>query len=233
MKKINPLICGLWDGCAIWLQWDSLDPGVQEYDLRIRYRKTESEAWTNWMLVIPRQGRKSHWAVVPTWKEGWQAQAQVRVSAGSIKPTSDLRPPTSDSPAPDSSDHWETASEVTFTQCTALFEFTTLKHPQHFEKETTFSSQVDGLPCTYMLLEPIEVLPGNPVRVLMAAMGASGYFQLDYPGHFDLKPSFGLRIQNVDASEEDVITTGRDFTEIRPKPAHDPVSMVISAPKSY
>lgn len=210
--SLNPKTCGKWDGCGLWVEWDPVDRDrIAKYDLEIRYRLSGKEWPEEWMRVIPRQGRASHWAVIPTWKESYECQARVRTEGG----------------------EWEIAQEVTFARCTALFEFSTTKYEQHYQPGTKFHSQVDAAACTYLLLEEIEVKPGAPVRVRLEADGESGYFQLDYPGHFDLKPSFGVRIQNVEPSQEDVTATGRDYTKIEAKEVHGPIHMVVSSPKRF
>lgn len=209
--RIAPQICGKWDGCAVWLQWSPADPaGETEYQLELRYRRKEEDAWNEWMRVIPRQGVKSHWAVVPTWKEGWQCEARVR-------------------PLPSEGDSgWEYAVEVTFTKCTCEFEISSAKYPQHFDKGTIFSSQVDAAAASYELLEEIEVAAGGSVRTRMKSTGSSGYHQLDYPKHFEIKPSLGCEIYNTAPSTDDVTPTGRMFTEIAPNPIDGPLVIAVA-----
>jgi hypothetical protein len=212
---LEPLICGEWDGCGVWLQWNPADQEAKtDYEINLRYRKHPRLPWTDWITIVPRQGTKSHWAVIPTWKEGWQAQARVRVQG-----------------APD--DGWEIAQEVTFSKCSALFEFKTDKHDQHFQAGTPFHCQVDAAACAYILKEEIEVKAGQVIRTRMEALGHSGYFQLDHPRHFELKPSFGLTIWNVEPSENDVAPTGRDVTDIKAKPIPDPMMMTVGKPDRF
>lgn len=217
--NLQPMICGEWDGCAVWLQWSAAnqDPAVEtKYDVRLRFRRNELEAWTAWLKVKPRQGPKSTWAVIPVWREGWQCEAQVRVTEPART-------------AADEEQGWETATEVTFQRCTALFEFASAKYDRHFAKGTTFHAQVDAAACVYELLEEIEVKPPFVVRSRMKAIGSSGYFQLDHENHFDINPSLGVRVRNVLPSEEDVSGTGRNFTIVKPKPQVD-IVMAVGAP---
>jgi hypothetical protein len=216
---LNPLLCGKWDGCSVWLQWEQPVGDPIAYELQIRLRLPNAPWLENWMTVIPLQGEKSHWAVVPTWKEGWECQARVRIK----------RAESENAPA----ECWETASEVTFRRCSALFEFKTEKYDQHFLKNAVFNSQVDAAPCSYMLTEEIEVKPGAPVSTRMESIGSSGYHQLDYAGHFELRPTFGLVITNTEPSHDDVEPTGRDFTLIEAKPQDGPVAMVVTPPRTY
>lgn len=213
--RLSPLICGLWDGCGVWLQWTPIEPERKtDYDVQLRLRKDLDSPWGDWMSIVPRQGRKSHWAVIPTWREGWICEARVRVSQ-------------------DQYGLWESASEVTFNKCTALFEFASDKYDQHFHAGDKFHCQVDAAACAYELKEEIEVKADEKVQARMEALGSSGYFQLDYPGHFEIKPSLGLRIYNVEPSQEDVTPTGRDFTEIKSKKSADMITMAVGTPNRF
>jgi hypothetical protein len=76
--KLNPFICGKWDGCGLWLQWSPAPEA--KYELQIRFRAKESDSWGPWVTTVPPQGPKSTWAVIPDLeREGWHAQARVRV----------------------------------------------------------------------------------------------------------------------------------------------------------
>jgi hypothetical protein len=216
--KLDPFICGNWDGSGLWLQWSAV-PGA-EYELQIRFRAKESDAWGSWVATVPPQGPHSTWGVIPTWKEGWHAQARVRVK-----------------PFPDVAEEgvsfdWESASEVTFGFCSALFEILSEKYDQHFVAGTMFHAQVDAAACCYQAREEIFVKAGESARVKLFATGASGYFQLDHPNHFDVRPTFGVRVRNVEASVEDIAPTGRDFTIIEAK-APDVVTMTVTPAASF
>jgi hypothetical protein len=211
--KLDPMICGEWDGCAAWLQWSAAGEGAK-YDVRVRFRKAEDQPWTKWLKVVPRQGKTSTWAVIPLWRQDYFCEAQVRVSG----------------PATDEEQGWETAAEVTFKRCTALFEFSSTKYDQHFKIGNTFHAQVDAAACVYELTEELEIRAGEAVTSKMRAVGASGYFQLDYPGHFDIRPSFGFRVRNLEPSDEDVERTGRMFTVLKAKERMD-VVMAVGAPE--
>jgi hypothetical protein len=209
---LNPMICGLWDGSGLWAQWTPIDEATQ-YELQVRYRAKADDAWGQWLDTVPPQGPQSAWGVIPTWKEGWQCQARVRAVGAS-------------------EEDWELATEVTFRCCSALFEISSEKYDQHFVAGTLFHAQVDLAACAYETREEILVRAGESVRVRLYATGASGYFQLDRPDHFDVRPTFGVRVRNVEPSVEDVEPTGRDFTVIEPKPA-EMVTMTVTPAVSF
>jgi hypothetical protein len=207
--KLDPFICGKWDGSGLWLQWSAV-PGA-EYELQIRFRAKESDAWGAWVTTVPPQGPHSTWGVIPTWKEGWHAQARVRVAGDA---------------------NWELASEVTFGFCSALFEILSEKYDQHFVAGTMFHAQVDAAACCYQAREEIFVKAGEWVHVTLYATGASGYFQLDHTNHFDVRPTFGVRVRNIEPSVEDIAPTSRDFTIIEAK-APDVVTMTVTPAASF
>jgi hypothetical protein len=212
---LEPKICGLWDGCGLWLQWEGVPEAA--YELQIRYRREEADPWGEWIHTVPPQGERSHWGVIPTWKEGWMAQARVKMEdSGNL-----------------SDDAFEIAREVTFAQCTALFEISSERYDQHFVAGTIFHAQVDGAACAYQAHEAIHIRAGEKARVRLIATGSSGYFQLDHPDHFDVKPTFGVRVRNVEASVEDIAETGRDWTVIAPKPQPDMVTMAVAAKTEF
>lgn len=223
---LNPLICGEWDGCSLWMQWTPADPEEKTlYEVQIRLRKNEAQEWPEWMTIVPQGGERKAWAVIPTWKQNWQAEARVRINPGADGP------PSHEATADDAG--WEHASEVTFNRCTCLFEISSEKNDAHFPAGTTFHCQVDAAACSYRLKEEINVPAGGRFDVEMESLGSGGYFQLDYPGHFDFRPIFGVRIKNLEPSKEDVKPTGRAFTEIRQKEVPDPVAIVVTPRTSY
>lgn len=206
MTTLNPKICGKWDGNSLWLQWNLAEEGV-EFDLEIHYRRDDQSEWTPWITTVPPQGARSHWGVIPTWKEGWIAQARLKRRGA---------PPRD----------WELAAEVTFLKCSAKFEITSEKYEQYIAAGTIFHSQVHGAACAYQCREEIYLKEGDRVVLTMFAMGSSGYFQLDRKNDFDIKPNLGVRIRNLAESIEDIEDTGRDFTVIEAKPP-DPVTMTV------
>lgn len=208
MLKLEPKICGKWDGSGLWLQWNPIEDKSATFELEIRYRKSEATEWGPWISTTPPQGPRSHWGVIPTWKEGWIAEARVRLK-GAIE------------------EDWESAKEVTFSRCWADFEFSSAKYDQHFAAGTVFHSQVDGAACAYESREEISVKAGGKVKVRLYAMGTSGYFQLDNENDFDVRPTFGVRVRNMTASDEDIKETGRYFTVIEAKKP-DPVTMTVT-----
>lgn len=209
--KLRPLICGKWDGTALWVQWDAVGDGVS-YEMQVRYRNNsprggaESAEWGDWIRTVPPQGERSHWGVVPTWKEGWSVEMRVRVKG---------------------EEEFETAREVTFTQCSAPFEISTTKYDLNFVAGHIFHSQVHGAACAYQSREAIQLKAGTlSHRVTLYAMGTGGYFQLDKPGDFELSPTIGAKMHNTGPSVDDVKETGRDFTVIEAK-AFDMVTMTV------
>lgn len=206
--KLEPKICGRWDGCGLWLQWNPAETKSTPFELQIRYRRDDRSEWGPWIMTVPPQGPLCHWGVIPTWKEGWQAQARVRIGGSS-------------------EEDWESASEVTFTRCSALFEISSAKYDQHFVAGSVFHAQVDGAASSYQAKEEIFVKAGETIRTHLYAMGSSGYFQLDHANDFDVRPTFGVRIRNLEPSVEDISETGRDFTVIEAKKP-DPVTMTVT-----
>jgi hypothetical protein len=205
--KLEPKICGKWDGCGLWLQWNQAEDKAAIFELQIHYRRNAQSDWGPWIATVPPQGPRSYWGVIPTWKEGWLAQARVRVAGIEAA--------------------WEDATEVTFTRCWALFEISSAKYDQHFVPGSIFHAQVDAAACAYQSKEEIFVKAGEIIQTRLYAMGSSGYFQLDQEDDFDVRPTFGVRVRNLKASVEDIVETGRDFTVIEPKKP-DPVTMTVT-----
>ena len=210
---LEPKICGKWDGCGLWLQWNLAEDKSAAFELQIHYRRNDGVEWGPWISTTPPQGPRSHWGVIPTWKEGWQAQARVRLHGA---------------PARD----WELAKEVTFLRCSAKFEISSTKYDQHFTAGTIFHAQVDGAPCAYQSREEISVKAGEKIEVTLYAMGSSGYFQLDNENDFDVRPTFGVRVRNLEASIEDIKETDREFTVIEAKKP-DPITMTVTPATSF
>lgn len=211
--KLEPKICGRWDGSGLWLQWNPAEGKSATFELQIQYRRTDAEQWGPWIPTVPPQGPRSHWGVIPTWKEGWQAQARVKLTGSTAT-------------------DWELAEEVTFLRCWADFEISSVKYDQHFAAGTVFHAQVDGAACAYQSREEIGVKPGEKVSARLYAMGSSGYFQLDAENDFDVRPTFGVRVRNIGASVEDIKETGRYFTVIEAKKP-DPVTMTVTPATSF
>lgn len=211
--NLEPKLCGQWDGCGLWLQWNPVEDKSAIFELEIHYRKNDVVEWGQWVSTTPPQGPRSHWGVIPTWKEGWHAQARVKLK---------------DAPSRD----WELAEEVTFLRCSAKFEISSTKYDQHFTAGTIFHAQVDGAACAYQSKEEISVKAGEKVHVTLYAMGSSGYFQLDDENDFDVRPTFGVRVRNIEASVEDIKATGRDFTVIEAKKP-DPITMTVTPATSF
>ena len=211
--KLEPKICGKWDGCGLWLQWNPAEDRSAEFELQVRYRRDVQAGWSPWIPTTPPQGSRSHWGVIPTWKEGWQVQARARLKGAS-------------------EEDWEQAEEVTFLRCWAKFEISSTKYNQHFTAGTIFHAQVDGAACAFQSKEEISVKAGEKVEVPLYAMGSSGYFQLDAENDFDVRPTFGVRVRNLEASVEDIKETGFDFTVIEGKKS-DPVTMTVTPASSF
>lgn len=214
--KLEPKICGKWDGCGLWLQWNPVEDKSASFELQIHYRSNVQAGWGPWIPTTPPQGPRSHWGVIPTWKEGLQAQARVRLL----------------DPGADWENDWDTFQEVTFLRCSAEFEISSAKYDQHFVAGAIFHAQVDGAACAYQSKEEISVKAGGKIKTNLFAMGSSGYFQLDKENDFDVRPTFGVRIRNLSASVEDIEDTGRDFTVIESKQS-DPVTMTVTPASNF
>lgn len=198
---MSPYICGRWDGVNLWIQWDD-KPRAGGYFLEVSVRPPSGD-WDA-HRVGGDDPLKEAWMVVPVWHEGWEAMARVRTAAGP----------------------WVQAEEVTFLRSRCPFEFWTARRPLHFQPGTEFMSIVDGAGCVYILQQEIELEPGQRAEVEMHAALSSGYCQLDHPGHFLLKPSLGVTIQNIAPSIDDVVGTGRDFTVLQRAPQEGPIRII-------
>lgn len=203
---LSPKICGEWDGCHIWLQWET-SADAASYELEIAYSKDGSE-WSDWENVVPPQGNNSSWGIVPTWKEGWRARARVRAvqTDGSVT-------------------GWEPAVEIQFAKGLCEFEILSSRDLVHFQKGTTFHAVVDGGAACYVLEEEVSVPAGGRWQGKMVHNGASGWHQLDFPGHFELRPALGVAIRNVSPSSDETMPTGRNETLISAAP---PAAMTLS-----
>lgn len=195
LSDMKAYLCGAWDGTNLWVQWDDLE-SEKGYRLEVRYR-TPGKDWQKWMPIESTGPYKRTWIVVPTWHEGWDAQARVGLFG---------------------EEDWVMAQEVTFLRSRCLFEFSTTTRRMVYKPPGDFSAIVDAAACTYRLEREVDIEPGDTVQVEMTAARLSGYCQLDYAGHFEINPNKGVVIRNVAPSEDDVDETGRDFTKIEALP---------------
>jgi hypothetical protein len=115
------------------------------------------------------------------------------------------------------------AQEAEFLQSECDFEISSAQKRLYFPIDphgvsAVFVSTVDGAACAYELRQELEVLPGEAKKVTLRAHFQSGWSQLDRENHFDLRPSLGVRIRNLEPSRNDLRLTGADFTRIEPGP---------------
>lgn len=201
---MNLLICGLFDGTNLWLQWDPPPDGTP-VEVQTRYAAAEGAAWGHWI----KNGTLSKcWLVVKAWKEGWIAQARVRPSI----------------PGQGQEGGWQTAQEVKFLRSQCEFAIISQFRPLYFPPDASgvsalFVAVVDGAACAYGMRGELQVEPGEEKKLLLEARLESGWSQLDYENHFDLRPSLGVRVRNTGPSVNDVEPTGRDFTRLEKAPA--------------
>lgn len=205
---MNVHMCGLWDATNLWLQWDDVAP-EQGYRVRVRFRapgQTGEVDWRPWLSIQSGLPYRRAWIVIPTWKQGWQCRAEVSV-------------------APDG--EWVPATEVTFLRSRCLFSIETSRRPVRYLAGAEFHAVVDAAACHYQIPEEISLAPGERIEVEMTASLATGYCQLDYPGHFETSPALGLLIRNLAPSVDDVRETGHDFTQLAALPQTAPLKVVL------
>lgn len=187
----NFFIVGAWDGSHIWCQWDHSGPPLTEWQVRLRYG--DRAKWADW---LPNRKCGEDWFRFATNQpSATLVQGQILVGK----------------------EEWLTAQEAEFGKPKCRFEFRSQNRVQHYTEGTIFTRAVDGAPCSYRLLEEIEIGAGDSLETEMEATTASGWSQLDRPGDFMLRPSLGVFIKNVAPSEKNLFPTGRDFTVLSSK----------------
>lgn len=191
--KLSPLLCGLWDTCHLWVQWN--DPGPDSSCFLQWCERTPGGDWKPWQDCRP---INRHWIALPIWRAGHEVQARVALAVVDGEPL----------PLID----WELAQEVTFSRSRCHFSITSGRRSLHFPKESTFTCVVDGAACTYRITADLEVPVGVEVLVEMESLGLSGYHQLDHAGHFTHRPGLGIVVTNIEPSVDDTVLTGRNFT---------------------
>ncbi|GEM_PF-5925643 len=189
---MNLLICGKWDGVNLWLQWDADAAALATgFELQIRY--SSKGQWEPWKRVGGVDPIKRAWMIVATYRDGGEAQARIRLfGAGD--------------------NAWVPCRECTFQKSTCDFEISSERKPVAFEAGHFFASTVDGAACAYVLKDAIEIAAGETLKVTLEANHSSGWHQLDHENHFDIRPSLGVRVRNLEPSVNDVQETGRGFT---------------------
>ena len=213
---LNPFVVGCWDGVNLWVQWDDGDP-ASGYQMRIRFRRRgvvpdASGSWEAWRRTGGLTPIRRAWMVVGTHREGDAVQVQVAPFVAGAK---------GDSAA------WETATEALFDQCTCQFVIRTAARRVHYQPGTKFHAIVDGSGAAFVLNEEVELAAGGEQNVTMTATDPSGYHQLDYPGHFVMRPALGLTIQNLGPTENDLRAGTRDFTQLTRLARKTPVTLTI------
>lgn len=186
---LSPQICGLWDGCNLWAQWERVEGATYLFEWRVRPDG-------GWRPVQRKGGLRRSWLVLPTWLEGKEIEARVAIVA-------------------DGEPDWQTAREVTFSKSRCRFEIRSERSPLHLPLGSRLTTVVDGAACSYVIGEEVGLQPGESVEVDAEAIDASGFQQLDAPDHFLSRPRPGVLIRNVAPSVADTFPTGRNYTAIR------------------
>ncbi|HEX8312320.1 MAG TPA: hypothetical protein VF614_13450 [Chthoniobacteraceae bacterium] len=146
-NSLKVFLCGAWDGVSLWAQWEDVAPELG-YLLQVRLRPVGG-TWEEWKPIGGLKPLRENWLVVPVWRQGWEAQAQVAVA--------------------DPEPAYVLASEVTFQRSHCLFEISTEERRIHFSRGTEISTQVDGAGCTYTLFQEIELQPGENAECVAKA----------------------------------------------------------------
>ena len=206
--SLEPKIVGKWDGHHLWIQWNDAAP-QQGYAIQARY-SSDGKKWTPWIRVGGPGAWKPCWIKIPTWKEGWVAQAQVALFSKTPE--------------------WEPAEVAEFDRSAADFSISNSSNQKvTFVKGDTFHCQVDGEACAYNLLADVEISVGKTVRgVKMESVQSGGFNQLDAPGHFTIRPLFGVTIENESPSENDLMIIGGETVKMAALPKPDgPLSIAL------
>ena len=168
-------LCAHWDGNHIWIQWPS---GVESVQWRVR--KNGSSDWEEWK-TIDKSDLERFWRVIPTWKEGYEVQAATLTGST-----------------------WTLAEPCRFNLSSAMF---SLKNkttsPFVVPSGSLFHSVVDGAACTYTNSREITIPAGEVVHARLTTLHASGYSQLDHPGHFQCE-SEEVLVRNIEPSDDDL-----------------------------
>ena len=216
-----PLLAGHWDACHFWCQWTALDGATYLFEWRWRNRTSDAEcvmrdseltnhasritnpsAWSAWQPVSRDGGLQRPWLAVPTWRAGAEIQARVAVAS--------------------SSPEWELAQEVTFLKSRVRFRGRSEREAFAVPAGTELACIVDGAACVYRLIQDLVIPALGAAEADAESLGASGYMQLDHPGHFAIRPALGVTIENIAPSENDVQPTGRASTILSAAPACPP-----------
>lgn len=204
---LEPIVIGKWNGHSMWLQWNQVE-APDGY--RVEFLRPAPNAGEDrWKLLDAGRTRKN-WRVVPMWCEGQVVMVRVRVNGAFTEP--------------------EIAMEAVFRKCTCVFAVQAGPQPISYGKGTMFHAQVDSAACGYQLLEDLEIEPLQVARATVVSLISSGFAQLDHEAHFDLRPGNGVRIWNVEPSENDLEMTGRNYTVLERLPMDGPMTLVRKQP---
>lgn len=201
--NLDPLIVGRWNGTALWIQFNAGE-APEGFCVEINVRPTV-DGEGRWVTLDKGRSRKN-WLVVPIWKEGQWVEARVGINGCDGEP--------------------EPAREAVFRRPSCVFGFAAGPKPLRYAAGTMFHAQVDSAACGYRLAEDFEIGPGEEGRATMVSILSTGFAQLDYEGHFDLRPGHGVRIWNIGPSENDLEITGRTGTVLARLPLDGPMAMV-------
>lgn len=209
--NLSPVVCGRWDGCSIWIQWDSatgatgavvrvrLRPGAHGVPLRSERERSRME-WREWQ---EHPVKERDWLALPLWRYDWDAEVEVRAEGGEL---------------------WERADEVTFEGATCVFEFYS-QAGAALPAGEVIGAVVDGAACVYKTRESLVLPPGEAVRCECVAVHGTGWAHLDKAGDF-LQEARGIRVGNVEPSVNALRRTGRTFTTLERIETPGPLAMV-------
>lgn len=205
---LQPYIVGKWDANHVWVQWT---PGeANACALRLRYLRKLAPDWTPWVeTMTPWPLRGTCYVKIPTRAQGTQVQAQLAEwqEGGELM--------------------WETARAAEFARCEAEFEFLSDLQKVTFAAGDLFTAMVDADVATFRLREALEVYPGTPARVRMEATQESGVFQLDYPGHFAMRPRRGVVLANTTPTVNDLKALEGETVTVAGKMPGGPMSIAL------
>jgi hypothetical protein len=185
-------VVGAWDGTHLWLQWQA--QVALDFEVQFALRKPGASEWEEWLTAF--RVRQMFSSFTPQRAVGTEAIARVRHVG---------------------EEQWTEAVEATFAKSRCLFEFSSKYKTMHYIAGSEFHRVVDGAACSYRLLREIEVFAGAKIQAEVEAIAASGWSQLDRPGDFMIRPSYGVVIRNVVPSSNDVVATGLTHTTLQAK----------------
>ena len=183
--NIDPVLCGAWDGCHLWLQWNPV-PDIE---------KPHPNANSGYLVMIAYGDKKR----VYNPKRPWFHVPLHDAVGKEIRATV----------------CGEIAHEVALLRPRCKFEWRAGDFPVKHPKGVTVARLVDGATCAFKLLEPVDLEPGENCITEMEAYQAGPWCQLDKPDHFVFDLEGGGSMRNTAPSAFDHELTGRDFTQLK------------------